>query len=244
MPLDSLRRIVIESDTRRGRIFDLVIQVLIVISLIDFTLETIPGLPPALEEALTVMEFIVVVVFSAEYLLRLVLAEKWYRFAFSFEGIVDLLAVLPFYLAIGVDLRTLRVLRLFRLLRLFKILRYGRTLRRIGGVWQEIRTEIVFFGMLTTVLLYLSAVGIYYCEREAQPDALGSIPDCLWWAVATLTTVGYGDVYPITVGGKLFTSFVVLLSLGLVAIPGGLIASAFSSVMERERKLQGPSAGS
>ena len=145
MPLDSLRRIVIESDTRRGRIFDLMIQVLIVISLIDFTLETIPGLPPALEEALTVMEFIVVVVFSAEYLLRLVLAEKWYRFAFSFEGIVDLLAVLPFYLAIGVDLRTLRVLRLFRLLRLFKILRYGRTLRRIGGVWQEIRTEIVFF---------------------------------------------------------------------------------------------------
>lgn len=235
MPLDSLRRIVIESDTRRGRIFDLMIQVLIVISLIDFTLETIPGLPPALEEALTVMEFIVVVVFSAEYLLRLVLAEKWYRFAFSFEGIVDLLAVLPFYLAIGVDLRTLRVLRLFRLLRLFKILRYGRTLRRIGGVWQEIRTEIVFFGMLTTVLLYLSAVGIYYCEREAQPDVLGSIPDCLWWAVATLTTVGYGDVYPVTVAGKLITSFVVLLSLGVVAIPGGLIASAFSSVIERER---------
>ena len=97
---------------------------------------------------------------------------------------------------------------------------------------------------MLTMLLYLSAVGIYYCERDAQPDALGSIPDCLWWAVATLTTVGYGDVYPITVGGKLFTSFVVLLSLGLVAIPGGLIASAFSSVMERERELQGSSAGS
>ncbi len=145
-----------------------------------------------------------------------------------------MLAILPFYLAIGVDLRSLRALRLFRLLRLFKLAHYNDAMGRFYRAFRLAKEELALFFGATIVLLYLAAIGIYYCEREAQPEVFRSVFSSLWWAVTTLTTVGYGDVYPVTLAGRVFTFIVLMIGLGVVAIPSGIVASALAKVREKE----------
>ena len=232
--METLRNIVLRSDTRRGRAFDLVIQALIVISLIAFSVDTLPDLSDESYAFLRDLEIVVVVIFTLEYLLRIVVAEKRLAYVFSFYGLVDLAAILPFYLSATVSLQTLRVLRLLRLFTIFKFGRYGAAIARIGKAVYIAKEELTLFSALTMMLLYLSAVGIYHFEHAAQPDNFRSIFDSLWWSVATLTTVGYGDIYPITIGGRLFTFVVLMLGLGVVAVPTGIIASALSSVRRKD----------
>ncbi len=229
-----IREIIERSDTRAGRIFDLSIQALIVFSLICFAIETLPDLRPETVRLLRVFEIVIVAIFSAEYLLRLYFAEHRLRFVFSFFGIIDLLAVLPFYLSTGVDLRSMRAFRLLRLFRILKLFRYGRAIRRFHRAFVIAKEELVLFLFTALILLYMAAVGIYYCENAAQPEQFRSIFDSLWWAVTTLTTVGYGDVYPITVGGKIFTFCILMIGLGVVSVPAGLLASALSKARREE----------
>jgi voltage-gated potassium channel len=121
-----------------------------------------------------------------------------------------------------------RVFRLFRLLRIFKFNRYTRALHRLARAFADVKEELILYTFLTLLLIYLASVGIYCFENEAQPEKFGSIIDAMWWAIATLTTVGYGDVFPITAGGKLFTFFILLLGLGFVSVPSALLASALA----------------
>ena len=160
-------------------------------------------------------------IFTAEYMYRVYVAENRLKFIFSFYGLVDLLAILPFYLATAVDLRTLRLVRLLRLARLLKLVRYHRAIARLGKAFILAREELIIFTVGTLIFLYLAAVGIYYFENTVQPDKFRSIFDSLWWAVTSLTTVGYGDIYPVTVGGRVFSFIVLMLGLGLVAMPTG-----------------------
>nr|VFJ47924.1 MAG: voltage-gated potassium channel [Candidatus Kentron sp. FM]VFJ48034.1 MAG: voltage-gated potassium channel [Candidatus Kentron sp. FM]VFK07687.1 MAG: voltage-gated potassium channel [Candidatus Kentron sp. FM] len=235
-----LKRTIKASDTVSGKVFDLFIQVVIVLSVISFSVETVPGLPPSVVRGLVLFEAITVIIFTVEYLLRILVAENKTRFVFSFLGIVDLLAIVPFYVAVfylaatGIDLRPLRALRLLQLVRVLKLTRYSESVRRIRLAFTLIREELVLFSFVALILLYLSAVGIYYFEHAAQPEAFRSVFHSLWWAVATLTTVGYGDVYPITVGGKVFTFFVLMIGLGVIAVPTGLVASALTKAREIE----------
>ena len=106
--------------------------------------------------------------------------------------------------------------------------RYTKSLERYYKAFQEIKTDLFVFTSVTMLLLYLASIGIYHFEHAAQPDVFKSIFDAMWWSVATLTTVGYGDIYPITMGGKLFTFFVLMLGLGAVAVPTGLVATALT----------------
>lgn len=235
----TLKSIVESQDSAEGRAFDLVIQLLIVISLLTFSFETVPNLPPNTRQLLHVVEVVTVVIFTAEYLLRLIVADDKIGFIFSFFGVVDLLAILPFYIATGIDLRSIRAVRLLRLFRIFKLLRYNEALQRFRRAIVIAREEMVLFFIVTVMLLYFSAVGIYYFENEAQPEAFSSIFASLWWAVATLTTVGYGDVFPITTGGRLFTFVILMLGLGIVAVPAGLVSSALSKAREQEAKARG-----
>jgi voltage-gated potassium channel len=232
--LDRLKRIVEQDDTPAGRAFDLSIQALIVLSLVTFSLETLPGLSPTTKQWLYRVEVVTVLVFTAEYLLRLLLTDRKLKFAFSFFGMIDLLAVLPFYLAMGLDFRSVRILRFLRLFRAFKMVRYSKAIRRFHRAFIIAREELVLFIIVTLMLLYFSAVGIYYFENEAQPDKFASVFHSLWWSVATLTTVGYGDIYPVTVGGKVFTFIVLLIGLGIVSVPAGLVASALSKARAME----------
>ena len=227
-----LKQIVERSDTTAGRVFDIFIQCLILASLISFSLETLPSLTEQQAKILRAIEVVTVALFSIEYLIRLWVAGKKGCFIFSFFGLIDLLAILPFYLSTGLDLRALRVFRFLRIFRLFKVARYGSAITRFKLAFGMVKEELVLFFVVTVMLLYVSAMGIYYFENPVQPEAFSSVFDGLWWAVVTLTTVGYGDVYPVTVGGKAFTFFVLMIGLGIVAVPTGLIASALGKARE------------
>ena len=232
----SLRRIIEENDTKSGKFFDVFIQTLILLSLISFSIETLPNLDEQTVNRLHIFEIFSVVIFTIEYLLRIYVSDKKFKFIFSFYGLVDLFAILPFYLSTGIDLRSIRIFRLFRLFRAFKIFRYNSALKRFRIAFISIKEELIVFLIATAFVMYLSAVGIYYFEHEVQPEKFASIFHCLWWAVATLTTVGYGDVYPITAGGKIFTFIMLLIGLGIIAVPTGLIASSLTKVISEEKR--------
>jgi len=210
------------------------IVALILFSTVCFSLETLPDLKPLTLRFLHYSEVIVVAIFTAEYCFRIYSAQNRLRFIFSFYGIVDLLAILPFYIAPVLDLRSLRLLRLLRMLRLLKLARYHRAFRRLGEAFRMAREELVIFSLATLVFIYLAAVGIYYFEHAAQPDVYRSVFDALWWAITSLTTVGYGDMFPITAGGRLFTFAVLMLGLGLVAMPAGIMASSLNAIRRRQ----------
>jgi len=228
--------IVEDNTTRKGRIFDYSIQSLIMLSLVAFAVDTLPDLSPAARSFLYYFEVFCVVVFTLEYVLRIYVAENPFRYMFSFYGIIDLLAILPFYLTATLAFRALRSLRVLRLFRAFKLVRYNRALKRFHIAARLVREEIVLFFVISLIAIYLTAAGIYFFENEAQPESFSSIFHSFWWAVVTLTTVGYGDVYPITVGGKIFTFFVLIIGVGIVTVPAGLVASALSRAREIEEK--------
>jgi voltage-gated potassium channel len=222
----------------KGRIlfgrFEYIFQTLIVLSLVAFAFETLPLLSKGSRAFLHRFEIFTVAVFSLEYLLRLIFCKPRLSYAFSFYGIVDLVAILPFYLTTGLDLRSLRAFRLLRLFRLLKLVRYSAAIQRYHRAFLIAREELIFFGMMTLILLYLSAVGIYYFENPVQPEIFASVFHSLWWAICTLSAVGYGDIIPVTAGGRVFTFFVLIIGLGVVAVPSGLFASALSKARESD----------
>ena len=216
---------------------------LIIYSVISFSIETLPNLSGNMISFLHYSEILVVAVFTIEYCSRIYLAPNRIKFIFSFYGLIDLLAILPFYLATAIDLRTLRLMRLLRLVRLLKLVRYNQALSRFTKALYLVKEELIIFTLASLVMLYLSAVGIYHFEHAAQPEVFRSIFDGLWWAVATLTTVGYGDIYPITMGGRIFTFMILMIGLGLVAVPTGIIASALSDVRNQNAANKAKQAG-
>lgn len=223
------------SVTLESTAFSWIITGLIVFSVFCFSLETLPDLEPRLISFLYYAEIAVVSLFSIEYICRVIASEKKLGFIFSFYGLIDLLAILPFYLAFAVDLRSLRLVRLLRLIRLLKLVRYNKAIKRFADALYLAKEELIVFTLASLIMLYLTSVGIYHFEHAAQPDVFKSIFDCLWWAVATLTTVGYGDIYPITTGGKVFTFGILMIGLGLVAVPTGIVASSLSAVRAGEK---------
>ncbi|OMP31006.1 ion transporter [Mangrovimonas sp. DI 80] len=227
-----LKSIVEFNDNNKSRFFAFFIQALIFVSIVTFSIETIPNLKPQIKAVLNFIELFSVIVFSIEYLLRIYVADKKFKFIFSFFGIIDLLAILPFYLSFGIDLRSLRALRFLRLIRILKLVRYNKALRHFSQAIKMAKEEIFLFLIVTFILIYFAAVGIYYFENSAQPEVFSSVFDSLWWAIVTLTTVGYGDVYPVTVGGKAFTFFILLIGLGIIAIPTGIISSALTKSID------------
>jgi len=221
-----LKQIIEGTDTKAGRAFDLSIQILIVYSLITYSISTLPGLGETSQQFLHISQLVVVAVFTVEYLLRILVADSKLKYIFSFYGIIDLIAILPFYITFTVDLRAIRIVRLLRVFRIFKMARYIRAVERFGIAFKSIKEELLVFFGATFFLIYLSAVGIYNFEHDVQPEAFKSIFHSLWWAVATLTTVGYGDIIPITLGGKIFTFFILMIGLSIIAVPAGLLAVA------------------
>jgi voltage-gated potassium channel len=222
-----------------GHYIELFLHAIIVLSTIAMGVETLPNLPHWTGEGLFAFEIFVVAIFTIEYVLRLLTTPNPVGYARSFFGIVDILAIAPFYIALvlagaHIDLRAVRVLRLLRLLRLFKLARYSAALDRFGIAWRAVKDEVIVFGVTALVVLYVCALVIYQCEHDAQPDKFRSVFDAMWWAAVTLTTVGYGDIYPITPIGRLFTVFMLFIALGIIAVPTGLVASALVAIRHRE----------
>ena len=225
-----------DNTTKKGRYFDYFIQTLIFLSLVSFSLDTLPSLSASIRQFLEGFEIFSIIVFSAEYLLRVYVSKKPLKYVFSFYGIIDIIAILPFYLNTFLDLRFLRAFRIFRVFRALKLMRYNKALNRFKLAFKIVKEEIVLFFMVTLVLIFITSAGIYFFENEAQPEVFKSVFHSAWWSIVTLTTVGYGDVYPITLGGKIFTFFVLMIGVGLVTVPAGLVATALSKAREKEAK--------
>lgn len=233
---DQLKQIIDEDTTAVGRYFDSVIQVLILLSILTYSLSTLPDLPGYWEQILNALDVLFYIIFTLEYLARIYIAKKPLKYIFSFYGLVDLLAILPFVFAANFDLRALRVLRVFKLMNALKVSKYNNSLKKFAIALKLIKPELTLFFIVSGIFIYLAAAGIYYFEHEAQPENFASIFHSLWWSIITLTTVGYGDVYPVTAGGKMFTFVTLLIGLGIVAIPAGLIANSLAEARNIEEK--------
>ena len=215
--------------------FEKIIQILIVISLISFAFETLPNLSTTWQTVLKYTEIVIVLIFTIEYIIRISLCRPRLKYVFSFYGLIDLIAILPFFLATGIDIKSVRAFRLLRLLRFVKLLKYNAAIRRLKEALNDAKDELILSGLVAGILLYLASIGIYYFEGEAQPDAFGSVFHSMWWAVCSLTMVGYGDVKPITVGGKIFTGVVLIIGVGIVAMPTAILASSFNNAKKKEK---------
>lgn len=229
-----------------SNIFDGIIIALIVINTIQVVLDTFT-LPPAAVRISRVVEYVSVFVFTVEYLLRLWTAPfifpelpAWkarIKYVFRFMAIIDLMAILPFYIPfiIPIDLRVLRALRMVRLFRLFKVNRYTSALSTIASVLKRKSSQLISSVFVVVLLMVISAVLMYNVENAAQPDKFSNAFDALWWAVATFTTVGYGDIYPITAAGRVLSAVIALLGIGLVAVPTGIISAGFMEQIDNEK---------
>lgn len=230
-----------------SRAFSLFIVALISLNVICIVLESIPEFDLLYRAQFFAIEIVSTVIFALEYSLRLwscvesetenkAPLKSRIKYALSPLAIVDLLAFLPSILQIifpGIDLRFLRVLRL---LRVFKLTRYFTSFELLLNVLHEERKNLAGIFFLLLVILTLAASALYLVERDIQPDKFGSIPQAMWWAIAALTTVGYGDVYPLSAAGKILGSLVTIVGIGMVALPSGILASAFSEQMRRKRE--------
>lgn len=230
----AIKQIIESSDSKAGKTFDLFIQTMIVVSLVSFSIETIPDISDVTKHILKKIEVITISLFTLEYLSRILVATRKTEFIFSFFGIIDFLAIAPFYLSTGLDLRSLRIFRFLRLVHILKFARYSKALRRFHRAFIIAKEELILFFFSALMIIYLAGAGIYFFENPVQPEAFSSIFNSLWWAVATLTTVGYGDIYPITAGGKLFTFFILMIGLGVISMPAGIMASALSKAREMD----------
>jgi len=237
-----------EDGDTASRVFDLFIVSLILLNVAAVIAASFATFRAAYAHALDIFEIVSVAIFTVEYVLRLWTARYKYphlrpalatvRYVFSFLALIDLCAVLPFYLPalFRVDLRFLRILRVTRILRVLKIHRYAESLQMIGRVLRDRGRELLVTIFITTLLLLVASSAMYYLEGDAQPEQFPNIVASFWWAIATLTTVGYGDVFPVTTGGKIISGIIALLGIGLVALPTGIISSGFLDELQRKRE--------
>jgi voltage-gated potassium channel len=226
---------------------DAFLLALIALNVAAVMLETVQPVRERFATALLRFEIFSVGVFTVEYVARLWSCVEDRRFSAPVSGrlrfalgpmsVVDLLAVLPSWLGfMGFDLRFLRALRMFRLARVAKAARYVRAIQLLGGVLRDRREELVVTTGLLLVLMVLSGSVVYYAENPSQPEAFSSIPVSLWWAVATLTTVGYGDIYPITALGRLAGAITAMLGVGLLALPTAILGSGLVEALQHARR--------
>jgi len=233
-----------KTNDRASLIFDVAMTVLIIANVVVFSLETVDDISERYSAWIGIFDTASVAIFTVEYLLRIWVCTEHVpyrrlsktrarmRFSRTPMMIVDLLAIAPFYLSflVAVDLRVLRV---FRLLRFFKLARYSPALNSLSRVmWAERRALVAALIVMSGALLVSSTL-LYFIERHAQPDVFGSVPAAMWWSISTLTTVGYGDVVPVTVAGRLVGAMVMLFGLGMFALPIGIMATGFSQEIHR-----------
>ena len=230
-----------------SKIVDIFLVSLIFFNILSVILETVDVLYLSYKNYFRYFEYFSVIIFSLEYISRLWACienkksdetnlKARFRYVFSFSAIVDAIAILPSLLAFifpTVDLRFVRALRIFRLL---KFSRYSNSINNLLLViWDQRKSFGAAFFILFIVLI-ISSSGMYLVEKDVQPEKFGSIPQAMWWSIVTLTTVGYGDVFPVTSAGKVFGSVIIILGIGTVALPSGILASAFTEFSRRNQQ--------
>jgi voltage-gated potassium channel len=224
---EKLYEIIFEADTRAGKFFDVVLLIVIIISVLLVMLESVPGIRKDHQDLLITLEWVITGIFTIEYITRIIIVKKPWRYIFSFYGIIDFLAVLPSYLGMIVisyqGFMVIRVLRLLRVFRIFKLTRYtaaGRNLAR--AIWNS-REKISVFIFFVIILVILIGTIMYLVEGEV--NGFKSIPVSIYWAIVTLTTVGYGDISPATSLGQFLASLVMIMGYAIIAVPTGIVTA-------------------
>lgn len=220
-------------DFRNNARLEIAVSAAVFASITIMALETF-SLPDRLRQALLIADYALSLIFVVEYVLRIAMAENKRAYITSFYGIIDLVALLPILVHAAASLRVLRLLRVLRVLRLLKVTRYTNALDRYSQALKSIAAEATLFGSVAFVFIISFAFLIYEVEHEAQPEVYSNIFDSVWWAVISLTSVGYGDVYPVTTAGRILTLGMVLTGMGIVAVPTALLASALSRAHDRD----------
>ena len=224
--------------------FDTFIYSLIIGNIIAMVLESHQAIQIRFAEFFHYFELVSILIFSFEYLYRINQSyreNKWTgvrSYVFSFFGIIDLISILPFYVKqfVLLDGRFFRILRLFRLTRVFKLGRDSKSLKLFIKALNGVKNELKFTLFLSVLTILFSASAIYFLENKAQPEVFSSITASIWWATVSLATVGYGDVVPITLWGKVFASIISLVGIGIVAIPTGIISASFVEEIHNSKK--------
>lgn len=228
--------------------FDLYIILIVILNAIAIMMESVKPIQEQFFQFLFWIEISTVILFTIEYLVRLWCITENAKFLHPIRGrltyiftpmaIIDFLAFFPYFATLySTDYEFVKFFSFLRFFRFMKVLRYIRAVRIFSNVLQHIKEELFFSFLMILFTILLAATSMYYVEREIQPEVFGSIPQSLWWAVVSITTIGYGDAVPVTEMGKLLSGVIAILGIGLVAIPSGIMAAGFSEEIRRERDL-------
>ena len=217
------------------RFFERIIYIVIVLNLFAMILESEPNLNSKVRVILDWFESISIIIFTLEYVYRSILSfRNKDGYNWSFFGVIDVLSILPFYFQsiLGFDGRFIRVFRLFRMSRILKLGKFNKSFDLLGRGIQNVKRELYLTFFIAFVMLFFSATGIYYLENSVQPESFSSIRESFWWAVASLTGVGFEEIFPITTGGKIFGTIISLVGVGVVAVPTGIISASFVEIIQ------------
>jgi voltage-gated potassium channel len=231
-------RVIFQFDTPAGKLFDVLLLLAILLGIVTVSLETVPTIADHVKAWLRGIEWTLTGLFTVEYVLRLICVRKPLRYALSFFGIVDLLSFLPTYFVwrtpvsqMLVVLRSLRLLRVFRILELAEFMSEAEILGR--AIWNA-RAKIVVFLITILIAVTISGTGMYLVENDQQGSHFTSIPQAMYWAIVTMTTVGYGDIVPVTAWGKVLSAALILLGYSLIIVPTGFVSAEL--VVDRTRR--------
>lgn len=212
----------------------LVIQTLIFYSVATMILETLPALEPY-HAYFAVSDTIIAIVFTVEYLAFWAISDNKRKYPFTIDSMIDLMAIVPFFLQFGTPFLALRAIRFLRIFRILKLSKYNRAVDTLSLAVKRCAAELWITVYIAVIVILLSSTALYVAENEAQPEAYESIPAAMWSAIATLTTVGYGDVFPVTSLGRFIAVSIMLAGIGFVAIPTGLISSQLTAILQEKR---------
>ena len=236
----TLYKIIFEADTKPGKLFDVILLWIILASIVLVMLESMHSVNDYYGDYLKIAEWIVTIIFSIEYIFRIYVLRRPFSYIFSFYGIVDLLSVLPTYLSIfltgGSGLLVIRGLRLLRVFRILKLSRYTKEAGNIMTALKESRHKLSVF--LAAIVTVVTILGTLMYMIEGEENGFTSIPEGIYWAIVTLTTVGYGDIAPHTDLGKFIASFVMILGYSIIAVPTGIVTVAFNKQMDQKVSIQ------
>ena len=239
---EKLYRIIFRADTPAGKTFDIVLLITIILSVALVILESIPRYHSKYGNELYIAEWIITIIFSLEYILRVSIVKKPKKYILSFYGIIDLLAVLPTYLSLifagAQGLMVIRALRLLRVFRILKLTRYSSEGLMIQQALRASRIKISVF--LFAILMIVIIIGTLMYLVEGSEHGFDTIPNCIYWAIVTLTTVGYGDLTPHTGLGKLISAFVMVMGYAIIAVPTGIVTAEFAKSSFTKPKKKNP----
>lgn len=226
-----LHEIIYEADTRAGKLFDIILLWVIILSIVFVMLESVHEIDAKYHEYLNIAEWVITIIFTIEYIARIIAVKKPFQYIFSFYGIIDFLATIPKYLSLlFVGTHALVALRALRLLRVFRILKLVRYIGESNMLWKALKaskTKIAVFLYAVVILCVIMGTIMYLIEGDAN-SGFTSIPTSIYWCIVTLTTVGYGDIAPVTVLGQFIASFIMIIGYGIIAVPTGIVSAEYA----------------